>query len=339
MLSFEWPWIFSLLPLPWIARLLLPKAQSASPTIAVPTALLRGAARPSDKPESTSPLALLVFSIIWLSLLLAASNPRWQGDPIELPASGRDLLLAVDISGSMKTPDMLFGDQKVSRLLAVKAVVQEFIERRKGDRLGLILFGTHAYLQAPLTFDRDTVGSLLMEAQLGFAGENTAIGDAIGLAVKRLRARPEASRVMILLTDGANTAGNISPRQAAEVAAAANVKIYTIGLGADQMQLPGLLGSQFGARTVNPSIDLDESTLTHIAELTGGQYFRARNPQELHEIYGLLDQLEPSMQDAEVFRPERTLFYWPLSLALCLSIGALLWRVWGQRQSVTGGGA
>ncbi|UTA49359.1 VWA domain-containing protein [Simiduia sp. 21SJ11W-1] len=326
MLSIEWPWLFALLPLPWLVRAWLPNAARTSPTLAVPAAILRGANTNSDtQAQHKNRKGLLVMSAIWLCLLTAASNPRWQGEPIELPASGRDLLLAVDISGSMKTPDMQFNNQSVSRLVAVKAVVQEFVTRRHGDRLGLILFGTQAYLQAPLTFDRTTVGRLLQEAQLGFAGENTAIGDAIGLAVKRLRERPEASRVMILLTDGANTAGTISPRQAAEVAAAANVKIYTIGLGASQMQVPGLLGSQFGARTVNPSVDLDESTLTHIAKLTGGQYFRAHNPQELHQIYALLDELEPAAQDAEVFRPSQSLFHWPLALALLLSITALVW--------------
>lgn len=318
---FEWPFVFALAPLPLLVRWLLPKAAQRRAALLVPAPMHRAAAS-SQAQQADAPVRAkhLVLWALWLCLLSAAAGPRWQGEPIELPSSGRDLLLAVDISGSMKTPDMVYQDQQINRLQAVKGVVQEFVARRTGDRLGLILFGTQAYLQAPLTFDRTTVNQLLQEAQLGFAGENTAIGDAIGLAVKRLRARPEASRVMILLTDGANTAGNVSPRQAAELAAAANVKIYTIGLGAEQLQVPGLLGTQFGARTVNPSLDLDEATLTHIATLTGGQYFRARNPDELQDIYRLLDQLEPSAQDGEVFRPQRSLFHWPLAAAFALSL-------------------
>ncbi|MBB3168546.1 VWA domain-containing protein [Simiduia aestuariiviva] len=327
MLSLDWPWLILLLPLPWLVRRMLPAAESQRAALAAPTTMFPAKAPAAErKTAHDSKIGTLLMYIIWGALIIAAAGPRWQGDPVELPNTGRDLLLAVDISGSMKTPDMFFGDQAVSRLHAVKAVVHEFVERRKGDRLGLVLFGSQAYLQAPLTFDRDTVGTLLQEAQLGFAGENTAIGDVIGLAVKRLRNRPETSRVMILLTDGANTAGNISPRQAAEVAAAANVKIYTIGLGADQLRVPGLLGTDFGARTVNPSIDLDEATLTHIAELTNGRYFRARNPQELQQIYQLLDQLEPSDQETEVFRPQKSLFHWPLGLALIGSIAGLLLR-------------
>ncbi|BFM11446.1 VWA domain-containing protein [Simiduia litorea] len=267
---------------------------------------------------------LSLLTIVWLGTITAAANPRWQGDPIELPSNGRDLLLAVDISGSMETPDMFYQGQSINRLQAVKAVVSEFVERRVGDRLGLILFGTNAYLQAPLTFDRATVGQLLTEAQLGFAGEKTAIGDAIGLAIKRLRNRPESSRVLILLTDGANTAGNVSPQQAATLAAAANVKIYTIGLGSEEMNIPGLLGSSFGARTVNPSLDLDEKSLEKIASATGGRYFRARNPEELQNIYALLDELEPSEQDSDVFRPQKSLFYLPLALAFLASVIAFL---------------
>lgn len=327
MLIFQWPLLLWLMPFALLIWLFRSRKKATIDTLYVP-ATFRGANSNDEKKTSSgryrNTLNFLCFCIIWCCLVLAAANPLWQGEPVELPSSGRDLLLAVDISGSMETPDMLFDGQSVNRLTAVKAVVSEFIERRTGDRLGLILFGTNAYLQAPLTFDRATVGTLLDEAQLGFAGEKTAIGEAIGLAIKRLRARPEASRVLILLTDGANTAGNVSPEQAARLAAAAKVKIYTIGLGADQLQVPGLLGSSFGARTINPSVDLDEKTLTHIAESTGGQYFRARNPEELQSIYALLDQLEPSEHEDEVFRPQKSLFYWPLAIALLLSLVIIL---------------
>lgn len=322
MLEFQYPWLLLILPLPWLIYRLVPakKQQEAAlrvPFFAVFSESPRLALRDGHR-FSWLPLTLLC--LVWLGTLLAASAPRWIGDPINLPASGRDLLVAVDISGSMDTEDMFLENNQVNRLTVVKKVVGDFVERRETDRLGLVLFGTQAYLQAPLTFDRATVNTLLQEAQLGFAGEKTAIGDAIGLAVKRLRQRPETSRVLILLTDGANTAGQVSPLQAAELAAKAKVKIYTLGIGADEMVVPGIFGSNFGARRINPSADLDEKTLRAIAEQTGGQYFRARDPEELENIYALLDQLEPIEQDAETFRPTMALFYWPLALAFLASL-------------------
>ncbi|MFT7300578.1 MAG: Ca-activated chloride channel family protein, partial [Porticoccus sp.] len=191
-----------------------------------------------------------------------------------------------------------------------------FVERRQGDRLGLILFGTRPYLQTPLTFDRKTMNTLLGEAQIGFAGEKTAIGDAIGLAIKRLKKRPENHRVLILLTDGANSAGEAQPLEAADIAAREGITIYTIGIGAEVMVQRGF----FRNTRVNPSRDLDETTLTAIADKTGGLYFRARNPEELESIYLQLDQLEPIDQEAETVRPTRALFYWPLGLALLCSL-------------------
>jgi len=188
--------------------------------------------------------------------------------------------------------------------------------------VGLILFGTQAYLQTPLTFDRKTVITLLNESAIGLAGDNTAIGDAIGLAVKRLKNQPANSRVLILLTDGANTAGEVSPIKAAELAAENQLKIYTIGIGADEMQVR----SFFGSRTVNPSRDLDEKTLTAIADTTGGRYFRARNTEELDKIYQLLDELEPVEKDKQYYRPRSELYPWPLGLALALSVAVCLSR-------------
>ena len=321
MLEFLYPWLLLAAPLPWAIYRWAPSRKREDAALRVPFFAqvdnLSSAVLPSSGRQWT---ALVLLSVIWLCTLVAASAPRWIGDPIALPASGRDLLVAVDISGSMETKDMLLDNQRVNRLTVVKKVVGEFVQRRRSDRLGLVLFGSHAYLQAPLTFDRTTVNTLLAEAQLGFAGEKTAIGDAIGLAVKRLRKRPEASRVLILLTDGANTAGEVAPLQAAELAAQARVKIYTLGMGADELVVPGLFGSQLGARRINPSADLDEATLQAIADKTGGRYFRARNPQELEAIYAALDELEPIDQDAETLRPTQSLFHWPLAIALTLSL-------------------
>lgn len=319
MLHLEFPWIFALLPLPWLIYRFWPAAKQEDAALLVPffdrlpgTDAIKGAHR------FTQWFRLLLLSLVWVATLTAAARPMWIGDPVALPASGRDLLLGVDISGSMETPDMEWQGENYDRLSIVKAVVGDFVKRRQSDRLGLVLFGTRAYLQAPLTFDRTTVNQLLQEAQLGFAGEKTAIGDAIGLGVKRLRDRPRDSRVMILLTDGANTAGQVTPLKAAELAEKADVKIYTIGIGADEMVTPGLFGSSFGSRRVNPSADLDEATLKAIAQQTGGQYFRARSPEDLQLIYQQLDKLEPIEQEAEVFRPTQSLFYWALGAALAL---------------------
>ncbi len=319
MLEFAWSWVFLLLPLPLLMRSLLPRHDKQQSALLVPFYSTVEPLVQSQKQEATlSWLKLITLSIIWLSLVTSAARPQWLGEPIDLPSSGRDLLLAVDISGSMDTRDMRTGGQNIDRLTVVKYVVGQFVERRAQDRLGLILFGTNAYLQAPLTFDRTTVNTLLQEAQLGFAGEKTAIGEAIGLAIKRLQDRPESSRVVILLTDGANTAGTVAPLQAAELAQQAKVKIYTIGVGADEITMRSLFDPR--GRSFNPSRDLDEDTLTKIAELTGGQYFRARNPDELFEIYGKLDELEPIEQDPETFRPIQTLFIWPLLVGLFLSV-------------------
>jgi Ca-activated chloride channel family protein len=246
--------------------------------------------------------------------------------------TGRDLLLAVDISGSMNREDMVLEGQKATRLMVVKDVLEAFLARREGDRLGLILFGSGAYLQAPLTFDRATVNALLQETPLGIAGGKTAIGDAIGLAVKHLRDRPAENRVLILLTDGANNVGEVSPEKAAELAAQAGVRIYTVGVGAEVMEAPGWFGGAFGRATMNPSADLDEATLTRIAEQTGGRYFRARNTEELAEIYRTLDALEPVPAPDEVFRPVTALFYWPLGVALGLSMLLALAAAWPRRE-------
>lgn len=317
MIEFVWPWVFALTPLPWLAYWLLPRVSREDAALHVPfyeLATARGSDTSSAERKSMPRRALMILA--WLLLIVAASRPQWIGEPIELPASGRDLMLAVDISGSMGTEDMELGGNQTTRLAAVKNVVGDFVERRTGDRLGLILFGTQAYMQTPLTFDRNTVQRLLKETPLGIAGGKTAIGDAIGLAVKHLKSRPSDSRVLILLTDGVNNVGEVSPLQAARIAAQEGIKIYSIGFGADELVVPGLLFR----RRINPSADLDTETLTKIATMTGGIYRRARSTDELEAIYRELDQLEPIEQDMETWRPVTALFYWPLGLAFVLSL-------------------
>jgi Ca-activated chloride channel family protein len=321
VIEWQWPWMLVLLPLPWLLRRALPASRDRQAALRAPffeqwrslskRTRGRGAARQWP--------ALALLCLLWAGLVLAAARPMWIGDPVQLPNSGRDLMLAVDISGSMRIEDMLVGQRHVRRIDAVKAVGEDFIGRRTGDRLGLVLFGSKAYVQSPLSFDTITVQRFLEEAQIGFAGQETAIGDAIGLAVKRLKERPAESRVLILLTDGQDTASSVQPLDAARLAQSLGIRIYTIGIGADQLTLPGLFGSSFGSRQVNPSRELDEKSLSEIAELTGGRYFRARDPQELAGIYALLDELEPVEQETAVYRPRQALSYWPLGLALLCS--------------------
>jgi len=317
MLEFTWPLAFLALPLPWLVYKLMARAPRQDASLFVPFfEKLTRLQSDSETIASGRLLNLICCTLIWLLVVLAATRPQWLGDPVELPSTGRDLMLAVDISGSMEAQDMVVGNRQVSRIDVVKAVVSDFVERREGDRLGLILFAAHAYVQAPLTFDRDTVGTLLEEAEIGIIEESaTAIGDSIGLSVKHLRNRPENSRVLVLLTDGVNNAGSVSPVQAGQLAETENIKIYTIGIGADQV----VQRTFFGSRSVNPSAELDEETLTQIAESTGGRYFRARDVNDLVEIYEELDRLETIEQDEQTYRPTKILFYWPLGAALLIS--------------------
>ncbi|MCX7089440.1 MAG: VWA domain-containing protein [Methylococcales bacterium] len=315
MIHVEWPWLLLALPLPLLVRWLFPAHLAAQQAALKVPFLDDFMDEPTHVVTQSRRWPLWLAALAWIALILASTRPQWLGDPIEQAVSGRDLMLAVDLSGSMQEQDFIIKQEPVDRLTATKQVASEFIARRTGDRLGLILFGTQAYLQTPLTFDRKTVTTLLNESAIGLAGDNTAIGDAIGLAVKRLKSQQADSRVLILLTDGANTAGEVTPIKAAELAAEHNLKIYTIGIGADEM----IVRSFFGSRKVNPSADLDEKTLTAIAEKTGGRYFRARNTDELNQIYQLLDQLEPVEKAKQFFRPRTELYYWPLAVSLLLA--------------------
>lgn len=311
MLTVVWPLALILLPLPLIfwrrqtlhaegGRLQLPGiSQTSKATLATQTRQTRKR-----------------YWLMWCLLVLAIARPQWLGDPIELPSQGRDLMLAVDLSGSMQIEDMVIDGKVVDRFTLIQHVVSEFIERRKGDRIGLILFADHAYLQAPLTQDRRSVAQFLKEAQIGLVGKQTAIGESIALAVKRFDKMDESNRVLVLLTDGSNNAGNIEPQQAAQIAANRKVTIYTVGVGADVMERRTL----FGRERVNPSMDLDENQLQQIADATHGRYFRARNSEELEQIYQEIDKLEPVSLDQLSYRPQAELFYWPLALALLTSL-------------------
>lgn len=266
-------------------------------------------------------LALLPL-LAWALLCVAAARPQQLGDAVQPPQQGRDLLLAVDLSGSMAEDDMLLGGVRVDRLSAAKAVLGDFLDRRVGDRVGLVLFGQRAYAVTPLTLDRDSVRAQLDDSVIGMAGRETAIGDAIALAVKRLRAQPEGQRVLIVLTDGVNTAGTIAPDKAAELAAIEGVRVHTIGFGGD-----GGRASFFGMMLPTGEAMIDEATLRAVAEQTGGRYFRARDTDALAGIYAELDRIEPIARAGEMQRPRIERYPLPLALALMLATLGLLWPV------------
>jgi Ca-activated chloride channel family protein len=319
MWSLAWPWALLALPLPLLVNRLLPESASLQDAgLKVPA--FGGFAMLADRSEAEQLLSwkLWIAALAWLLLVVAAARPERIGDELDVPVSGRNLMLAVDLSGSMDQKDFELGNLRVDRLTATKAVASDFISRREGDRIGLILFGERAYLQVPLTLDRETVKVLLLESFIGLAGEKTAIGDAITLAVKLIYDMDEdpGEQVLVLLTDGANTAGQIQPLKAAELAQQVGLRIYTIGIGAEQLEVSSLIG---GRRNINPSADLDEATLTRIAELTGGRYFRAKDTAGLQDIYRLVDELEPVEEPEAGFRPVKSMYYLPLTASFALA--------------------
>lgn len=334
MLELAWPWLLLALPLPWLVARLAPRARGPqTAALRVPYAGLALPAPPGGPavPRLRTVLALLA----WALLVLAAARPQWLGDPQDVPRSGRDLLLAVDTSGSMSIEDMQLAGQAVPRFTAIQAIAADFVRRREGDRVGLILFGSRAYLLVPLTFDLKTIAAQLGGSTIGLAGRETAIGDAVGLAVKRLRDRPQEQRVLVLLTDGVNTAGELDPGKATELAVANDVRIYTIGIGAERLRVDSL----FGSRVVNPSADLDEAMLTRMAEATGGRYFRARDSAELAGVYRAIDALEPVASVDESLRPVDELYRVPLLGALGLGALALAAGIRSRRRAFGAGAA
>jgi len=323
MFEFAWPWMFLCLLLPWVFRLFLPPATAANQGVLFAPFIAgyqNGSLMANNQPINTLRFWVLFFG--WFLLVMAAARPQWVGEETELPETGRNLILAVDVSGSMEIADM--EDGHTNRMDVVKQVAGDFIRRREGDRIGLILFGSEAYLQTPLTFDHVTVANLLQDTVIGIAGRETAIGDAIGMAIKHLKHLQHSAEkaVLILLTDGANNAGHVQPRRAAELAVQQGLRIYTIGVGGEAREMQSFLGM----RMVNPAADLDEETLQTIAELTGGRYFRATDRDTLQDIYRQLDQLEPTQEGDRVIRPTAELFIWPLGIGLVLSFLLALYR-------------
>jgi Ca-activated chloride channel family protein len=322
MFTFQWPWLITLLPLPllvWRFWSIKQHSTNKFPQLRLPTTVrVQQAFTQLDLSPNPRHRRWRWFflAICWMGLVGALMYPQWLDKHIEVSQTGYDLMLAVDLSGSMKTADFVYRRQRITRLDAVKLVLGPFIERRVGDRIGLILFADHAHLQAPLTLDNLAVQSLLQKAVIGMAGRDTAIGDAIGLGVKKLRERPEGSRVLILLTDGENTAGSLKPVQAAEIAKQYDILIYTIGVGGQG----GML-----SRGVN------EKELKKIAKLTEGVYFSAANLKALNNVYEHIDKtLKRTEADTRVYIQRTPLYQWPLGIAMVALFALQLFRIYGR---------
>ena len=312
VLNIQWamPWAFLLLPLPLLMRRLAPyrEAQSA---VRVPffERLLEASQARRERgamiPDRRRSQRILVV-LMWLALVVAVAKPQWVGDPVELQKAGRDLMIAVDLSGSMETEDFTNenGDQ-VDRLVAVKSVLKRLADERPGDRLGLIVFGNQAFLQSPFTEDHKTWSTLLDETRIRMAGPSTALGDAVGLAIKLFRDADTENRMLLVLTDGNDTGSMVPPIDAARVAASEQIRIYPIAVGD-----PSAVGEEA----------IDKDTLSRMADVTGGQAFEALDRKQLDDIFQLLDALEPSVFESVTFRPQVDLHWLPLTTIVFIYI-------------------
>lgn len=303
MLTLAWPWVMASWPLLLVTHRLLPPARSLGSALRW---TLFGQVFPAGADRSAAPPGRRWITwLLWTLLVLSAARPEWIERPTGTPVSGRSLLLAVDVSASMRNAHL---GQEIA-MAAVRRTARTFVRRRIGDRVGLVLFGTQPYVQAPLTFDLEAVGQMVNDAVIGLAGEGTALGDALALSVSRLRALADEERVLVLLSDGANTSGVMTVDEALVLARAHRVRIYTIGV-----------------QTVDRSAEQgpDIAVLNTIASETGGKYFHATDPVGLERIYADLDGFEPIAESTSHLRVARTLHHWPLAAGLAIALLALV---------------
>lgn len=323
-IEFYWPYagLLLLCILPWY---FWGKKRESTPYLKSYLTEVMEKIRPSGMATTSNKKALWLNFLAWTLLVLALMRPAFVGDPIEVVRSGRSLMLTLDISESMEARDLHINGEPLDRLSVAKSVLLDFIDHRKGDRLGLVVFGAEAFLHAPLSFDRAMIKRFLLDTQIGFAGPKTAIGNAIGLSVKKLLEEKDGERVMILLTDGQNNSGQLEPLKAAEMAKQYRIKVYIVGLGASRIMVDGF----FGPSAINPSQDLDaaEPELKSIASMTGGRYFRAKDSEGLLKIYDEIDAMEPVKIDNLVAIPRKELFYWPIIMLIVLAFLSQAYRV------------
>ena len=316
MIELAFPWALLLLPAPWLVWRFVPPRREQAPALRFPffrrIAQAAGAEpRPGSVVLARQRLQMIVAILVWALLVTALARPERVGEPIEITKAARDVILAIDISGSMDKHDFVAEDgSRVQRLEGVKRVVGRFIEARRGDRVALIIFGSKAFVQAPFTEDLRTVRELLEQTEVGMAGPHTVLGDAIGLAIRTFEAREIQQRLLILLSDGADTGSRMSPVNAAEIAARNGVEIFTIGVGD-----PGAAGET----------QVDLAALEDIAGRAGGRFFVADDEAGLASVYDRIDEMAPREVETLSFRPREPLGHWPLAAAAVLALAAMGW--------------
>lgn len=305
MIQFHWPWVFLLLPLPFLLRV---SSGTGNKAVATPPALKQALDQLTDRQSQLFGVSKLLIWLGWFALLMALAQPWQPGDTVVQPVSGRAVALAIDVSGSMERQDFTLDGVQSDRLSVVKRAAQDFINKRRGDRLSLVLYGRDAFIASPLTFDLPALGSILNSAGIGMAGRSTAIGDALGLSIRTLQNDPASSKAIVLLSDGTNNAGSVEPESAAELAISLGIRVHTIAFGSQDTSRRGYQTAQ--------SADLDEKTLESIAQIASGQFFRASTTADLQDVYTAIDQLEQTDVDAPPVILRQDLRQWPLFVAL-----------------------
>ncbi|HSG11832.1 MAG TPA: VWA domain-containing protein [Gammaproteobacteria bacterium] len=323
MFSFLMPWAAILLPLPLLIRRYWPRPHGATDayTHGDNSTLLHPAlgrlastfVAARSLTHAGSSLQLVMQSLLWVALVTTLMQPQWLEPYTEIRTEGYDLMLAVDTSRSMEALDFTVDGRQVTRMAVIKGVLGRFIKARDGDRIGIVVFGSQAFVLSPMTLDLQALGNMVDGIVTRMAGNGTAIGDAIGLGVKKLRERPEGSRVLILVTDGKNTDGSMPPELAAKLAAHEGIRIYTIGVGSK-----GLVPFFEDGQMTQVKMEIDEALLTEVADTTGGAYFRATDTGALDKIYQQIDALEKTQAESRSVMIARPLYRWPLGLALLL---------------------
>lgn len=313
-MTFVWPWLLLLLPLPYLLDRYLPAGRHEA-ALLLPAAELLPALSEARTAASRPHRVAAVGLAIWALLVLAAARPIGIAPSSGMSVSGRELMLAIDVSGSMGIRDLRLEGRAVSRLEAARELALRFLTHRDGDRIGLVVFGRRAYVHTPLTFDLAALGRGLSDVDIGLAGKETALGDAVALGASRQTEFSGSERVLVLLTDGANTAGELDPVQAGWLAQRAGVRLHIVGIGT-----PRSAGPDSPSSTED---ELDEKTLRELARVTGGSYARAVDSKELEAFFAAIHALEPVDHLHAAVRPARELYPWPLALAICLSAVAL----------------
>ncbi|WP_024279873.1 VWA domain-containing protein [Xanthobacter sp. 126] len=316
-MSLAFPLVLLLLPLPWLVRYVLAARAPAMASLAVDATAFASAALSGLRHD---PVAALLRAGVWIALVLALAGPR-VATPVSLPtASGREIILALDLSGSMAKTDFVLDGRPLSRLDAVKAVAARFIAGRQGDRIGLVVFGDRAYVAQPPTFDVASTARAVDTLQIGISGLSTAISEGLGLAVRRLSRSDGRSKAVILLSDGIDTSGKVQASDAAQLAARHGIRVHTIALGPEDLE------SQPGA-----SDAVDVAGLRATAAAGGGASFRVRTLDDLVDVAATLDRLEPNPMRRPPTLYWRSLWMWPAAAALVLAALLALLPAMGRR--------